>query len=105
MDSILIRVESPLQALMAEQSVAMAKQLEVASQAAPDGKVLSRLEQLAVGPARMLSRIVFDFFQRIEMDFHQLVITRISHFRRLFHSWGRLLAFGQVLPFRWERSF
>ena len=56
MDSILIRVESPLQALMAEQAVAMAKQLEVASQAAPDGKVLSRLEQLAVERGREFTR-------------------------------------------------
>ncbi len=56
MDSISIRVESPLQALMAEQAVAMAKQLEAASQAAPDGTVLSRLEQLAVEQGREFTR-------------------------------------------------
>ncbi len=56
MDSISIRVGSSLQALMAEQAVAMAKQLEAASQAAPDGKVLSRLEQLAVEQGREFTR-------------------------------------------------
>ncbi len=56
MDSVSIRVESPLQALMAEQAVAMAKQLEAASQAAPDGKVLSRLERLAVDQGREFTR-------------------------------------------------
>ena len=56
MDAISIRVESSLQALMAEQAVAMAKQLEAASQAAPDGKVLSRLEQLAVEQGREFTR-------------------------------------------------
>ena len=56
MDSVSIRVESPLQALMAEQAVAMAKQLEAASQAAPDGKVLSRLERLAVDEGREFTR-------------------------------------------------
>jgi hypothetical protein len=34
----------------------MAKQLEAASQAAPDGKVLSRLEQLAVEQGREFTR-------------------------------------------------
>ena len=56
MDAISIRVESSLQALMAEQAAAMAKQLEAASQAAPDGKVLSRLEQLAVEQGREFTR-------------------------------------------------
>jgi len=56
MDSISIRVESSLQALMAEQAVAMARQLEAASQAAPDGKVLSCLEQLAVEQGREFTR-------------------------------------------------
>jgi len=56
MDAISIRVKSSLQALMAEQAVAMAKQLEAASQAAPDGKVLSRLEQLAVEQGREFTR-------------------------------------------------
>ena len=56
MDSISIRVESPLQALMAEQAVAMAKQLEATSREAPDGKVLSRLERLAITQGRELIR-------------------------------------------------
>jgi len=56
MDAVSIRVESPLQALMAEQAVAMARQLEAASQAAPDGEVLSRLEQLAVDQGREFTR-------------------------------------------------
>lgn len=56
MDSVSIRVESPLQALMAEQAVAMAKQLEAAAQVAPDGKVLSRLERLAVDEGREFTR-------------------------------------------------
>ncbi len=56
MDSISIRVESSMHALMAEQAVAMARQLEAASQAAPDGKVLSCLEQLAVEQGREFTR-------------------------------------------------
>jgi len=56
MDTISIRLESSLQALMADQAVAMAKQLEVASQTAPDGKVLSCLKQLAVDQGREFKR-------------------------------------------------
>ena len=68
MDSISIRVESSLQALMAEQAVAMAKQLEAASQAAPDGKVLSRLEQLAVEQGREFTRKSLEAALQVEAE-------------------------------------
>ena len=48
--------ETPLQALLLEQALLLAKQLEATADAAPDGLVLSRVEALAVPAARELAR-------------------------------------------------
>lgn len=52
-----ISAETPLQALMAEQALVLAKQLEQAAAAAPRGKVLARLEQAAVNGGREFVRV------------------------------------------------
>ena len=48
--------QTPLQALLLEQALLLAKQLEATAGAAPDGLVLSRVEALAVPAARELAR-------------------------------------------------
>jgi hypothetical protein len=50
------RTETPLQALMVEQALLLAKQLQTSADAAPDGQVLSRVEVFAVPAARELAR-------------------------------------------------
>jgi len=50
------RAETPLQALLVEQALLLAKQLEQTADAAPDGQVLARVEALAVPAARELAR-------------------------------------------------
>jgi hypothetical protein len=45
-----------LQALLLEQALLLAKQLEHTADAAPDGQVLARVEALAVPAARELAR-------------------------------------------------
>jgi hypothetical protein len=48
--------ETPLQALLLEQALLLAQQLEATAGAAPDGLVLARVEALAVPAARELAR-------------------------------------------------
>jgi hypothetical protein len=48
--------DTPLQTLLLEQALLLAKQLEQAADAAPDGQVLARVEALAVPAARELAR-------------------------------------------------
>jgi hypothetical protein len=48
--------ETPLQALLLEQALLLARQLERTADAAPDGQVLARVEALAVPAARELAR-------------------------------------------------
>jgi len=48
--------DTPLQALLLEQALLLAKQLEQTAHAAPDGQVLARVEALAVPAARELAR-------------------------------------------------
>jgi hypothetical protein len=48
--------ETPLQALLVEQALLLARQLEATAEAAPDGQVLARVEALAVPAARELAR-------------------------------------------------
>jgi hypothetical protein len=48
--------QTPLQALLVEQALLLARQLEQAADAAPDGQVLARVEALAVPAARELAR-------------------------------------------------
>jgi broad specificity phosphatase PhoE len=50
------QADTPLQALVIEQALLLAKQLERTADEAPDGQVLSRLEALAVPAARDLAR-------------------------------------------------
>ena len=50
------RAETPLQSLLVEQALLLAKQLETTADAAPDGQVLARVEALAVTAARELAR-------------------------------------------------
>lgn len=56
MNSRTFRTETPLQALIVEQALMLAKQLETSADAAPDGQVLARVEALAVPAARELAR-------------------------------------------------
>lgn len=51
-----IRVESPQEALIVEQALAMYREMRDAAAAAPDGQVLSAAESLAVARGRELSR-------------------------------------------------
>jgi hypothetical protein len=51
------RAETPLQALLLEQALLLARQLEQTAGAAPDGQVLARVEALAVPAARELARL------------------------------------------------
>ena len=50
------RADTPLQALLVEQALALARELERAADAAPDGQVLARVEALAVPAGRELTR-------------------------------------------------
>ncbi len=50
------RAETPLQALLVEQALLLARQLEATADAAPDGQVLARVEALAVPAGRELAR-------------------------------------------------
>jgi hypothetical protein len=50
------QAETPLQALLLEQALLLARQLEQAADAAPDGHVLARVEALAVPAGRELTR-------------------------------------------------
>jgi hypothetical protein len=50
------RADTPLQALVLEQALLLAKQPEQTADQAPDGQVLSRVEALAVPAARELAR-------------------------------------------------
>ena len=56
MNSRTFRAETPLQTLLVEQALLLAKQLEQTADAAPDGQVLARVEALAVPAARELAR-------------------------------------------------
>src|SRR5438045_3755860 len=48
--------QTPLQALLLERALLLAKQLETTADAAPDGQVLAQVEALAVPAARELAR-------------------------------------------------
>lgn len=50
------RAETPLQALLLEQALALAQHLEQTATAAPDGTVLAAVEAAAVPAARELAR-------------------------------------------------
>ena len=48
--------DTPLQALLVEQALLLARQLEQAADAAPDGQVLARVEAVAVPAGREFTR-------------------------------------------------
>jgi hypothetical protein len=48
--------QTPLQALLVEQALLLAQQLQATADAAPDGRVLARVEALGVPAARELAR-------------------------------------------------
>lgn len=50
------RADTPLEALLVEQALALARQLPQAADAAPDGQVLARVEAVAVPAGRELTR-------------------------------------------------
>jgi hypothetical protein len=50
------QADTPLQALVIEQALLLAKHLEQTADEAPDGQVLSRVEAVAVPAARELAR-------------------------------------------------
>src|SRR5215467_363163 len=50
------RADTPLQALLVEQALLLAQQLEQTADTAPDGQVLAHVEALAVPAARELAR-------------------------------------------------
>jgi hypothetical protein len=50
------RADTPLQALLLEQALLLAQQLEQTAAAAPDGQVLARVEAAAVPAGRELTR-------------------------------------------------
>ena len=50
------QAETPLQVLLVEQALLLAKQLAQTADAAPDGQVLAQVEALAVPAARELAR-------------------------------------------------
>lgn len=51
-----IRVNSPLEALVVEQALAMVREMKHAADAAADGKVLDQAESIAVSQGRELTR-------------------------------------------------
>jgi len=51
-----IRVNSPLEALVVEQALAMVREMKRAADAAPDGKVLDLAESIAIAQGRDLTR-------------------------------------------------
>lgn len=50
------QAQTPLEALLVEQALLLARQLRQAADAAPDGQVLARVEALAVPAGRELTR-------------------------------------------------
>jgi hypothetical protein len=56
MDPVTFRAETPLQALIVEHALALAKQLEQTADAAADGRVLAAVETFAVPAGRELVR-------------------------------------------------
>jgi hypothetical protein len=56
MERFTVEVETPLQRLILEQALGLAKELEQAADAAPDGQVLDRCEQVALGTGREFLR-------------------------------------------------
>lgn len=56
MDPVTFRAETPLQALVLEHALTLARQLEQTADHAPDGRVLAAVEAFAVPAGRELTR-------------------------------------------------
>ncbi len=56
MERFVVEVDSPLQRLILEHALALAKELEHAADSAPDGQVLDRCEQVALSSGRQFLR-------------------------------------------------
>ena len=59
---------TPLQALLIEQALLMAREIEQAAGDAPDGQVLARLEASAVPAARELARLAVQSAAQAQAD-------------------------------------
>lgn len=68
MDRREIHAETPLQALMAEQALVLARQLEQTAAAAPRGKILARLEQAAVNGGREFVRVSLEKALQVQAE-------------------------------------
>lgn len=63
-----VRVESPQEALIVEQALAMYREMRAAAAAAPDGQVLSTAESLAVARGRELTRKSLETVVQAEIE-------------------------------------
>lgn len=68
MDPVSFRAKTPLQALMVEQALAMAEELEKESDSAADGKVLSVVEQIALKRGREFMRSAIEASLQAQAD-------------------------------------
>jgi hypothetical protein len=68
MDPITFRAETPLQALLVEHALAMARQLEHAADQAAHGRVLTAVETFAVPAGRELTRIAVQAALQAQAD-------------------------------------
>lgn len=68
MAPITFRAEIPLQALLLEQALALAVQLEQTAAVAPDGRVLAAVEAFAVPAGRELTRQAIEAALRAQAD-------------------------------------
>jgi hypothetical protein len=68
MDPVNFRAKTPLQALMVEQALAMAEELEKESDSAADGEVLSVVEQIALKRGREFMRSAVEASLQAQAD-------------------------------------
>jgi hypothetical protein len=56
----MVEVRTELESILVEQALAMARELELASDAAPDGQVLAVSEEVAIRAGRELTRLALE---------------------------------------------
>ena len=76
MDPVTFRAETPLQALIVEHALAMAKQLERTADGAADGRVLGAVEAFAVPAGRELVRQAVEATLQARADSVEKKVTR-----------------------------
>lgn len=64
----MVEVRTELESILVEQALAMARELELASDAAPDGQVLAVSEALAIRAGRELTRRALEATLRRQAD-------------------------------------